>query len=191
MSLHCLFTDTSTLKLNFNSKLPISTFELLTRRDYISACWINKHSSYSYQYKTFLLYCSYFSTDIYACLWPYFQPQTLMLAWQLWIAAWMQPRLAMWTTCARSSAQNMSQLVSNPLPSRACATSLNAIRLCAGSLTGSPPTTHTNCSSAPVRTQRAQSVEGRLLYPVALMKVWRNPTASHRWGSAMPTMCAG
>lgn len=114
-----------------------------------------------------------------------------MLAWQLWIAAWMQPRLAMWTTCARSSAQNMSRLVSNPLPSQACATGPNAIRPCAGSLTVFLLIIHMSCSSAHVRTQPVQSVEGRPLCPAARMKRWINPTALHRWGSAKLTMCAG
>lgn len=124
-------------------------------------------------------------------LWPYFHPQTPMLAWQPWIAAWMQPRLAMWTICARSFAQNMSQLASNPLRSQACATGLNAIRPCAGFSTGSLLTTHTSCFSAPAWTLRVQSVEGRPLYPAAPMKLWKNLTVLPRWGSAKLTMCAG
>lgn len=198
MSLHCLLTETSTSKQNFDSKL--SSFEPLTRRDNISACCISKQSTYHRSHMllllwtpTFVLLCyySFFFLLISPLVFDLTSIQTLMLAWQLWIAAWMQPRLAMWMTCARSSAQNTCQLVSNPPPSRACATGLNAIRLCAGSLTASPPTTRTNCSSAPVRTRHAQSVEGRLLYPVALMKAWKNPAAFHRCGSAMLTTCAG
>lgn len=111
---------------------------------------------------------------------PIFHPQTRMLAWRPSIAAWMQPRLATWTTCARSFAQNMFQLVSNSLPNQACATGQNAIRPCAGSLTGFLQTTHTSCSSAPAQTQHAQSVGGRPLYPAVPMKVWTNRTALHR-----------
>lgn len=79
MSLHCLFTETPTSKQNFDSELPISTFEPLTRRYYISACCINKHTtghtcSYYYEHQPL---CSsaiipFFSTDISACFWPYF-----------------------------------------------------------------------------------------------------------------------
>lgn len=173
--------------------------KLQQRWDYIWACWINKASTF-HRSHMLLFTCTQkpstalllvFLTDICACLRPYLHPQTLMLAWQLWITAWMLPRLAMWTTCARNCAQSMSQLVSNPLPSRACATGLNAIRRCAGSSTGFPPITHTSCSSAPVRTRHAQSVGGRPLCPAALMKAWKNPTASHRWGSAKLITSAG
>lgn len=79
MSLHCLLTETSTSKQNFDSKL--SSFEPLTRRDYISACCISKQSTYHRSHMllllwtpTFVLLCyysSFFSTDISACLWPY------------------------------------------------------------------------------------------------------------------------
>jgi len=194
MSLHCSFTDTSTFHFpNYRSQL----LNILQRR--ISACWINKleyipqvtYALIHINASCYLFCWSYVSTDIHACLWPYFYPQTPMLAWQLWIAAWMRPRLAMWMICARSSAQNMSQLASNPRPSPACAIGINATRLCAGSSTASPPITRTSCSSAPVRTQHAQSVGGRLLYPAAPMKAWKSPTALHRWGSATRTMCAG
>lgn len=117
--------------------------------------------------------------------------QTLTLAWQLWTAAWRQPRPAMWTIFARSSALNMSRLALNRRPSQASATGGNATRLCADSSTASLLTTRTSCSSVLARTQRAQSVGGRPLYPVAPMKAQKSPAASHRWGSAMLTTCAG
>lgn len=126
-----------------------------------------------------------------ACLWPHVRPQTLMLAWQPSIAAWMQPRLATLTTCARSCAQNMSPLVSNPRPNPACATGPNATRPCAGSSTAFLPTTHTSCSSVPARTPRVQSVGDRPLCPAARMKAWKSPAASRRWESATLTMSAG
>lgn len=117
--------------------------------------------------------------------------QTLTSAWQLWIAAWLQPRLAMWTICAKSSEQNTSQLALNRRRNQASATGGSATRLCADSSTASPLTTRTSCSSVHVRTRRVQSGAGRQLCPVALMKRQKNPAASHRWGSAMLTMCAG
>lgn len=167
----------------------------LPGRDYIAACWINKQRTYRRSHTLdrnllALLLC-FLPLISNACLWPHFHPQTPMLAWQLWIAAWMQPRPAMWTTCARSSARNTSRLVSNPPPSRACATGPNAIRLWGGSSTGFPPTTRTSCSSALVPTRRARSVDGRPSCPVAPMKAQKSPAALHRWGSATPITCAG
>lgn len=124
-------------------------------------------------------------------LWASFYSQTRMLAWQLWIAAWMQLRLAMWMTCARGCALNTFQLASNPLPNPVCATGLNATRPCAGFSTGYLPTTRTDCSSAPVRTLRARSVEDRPLCQAVPMKVGKNLVVLHRRRFVMQIMCAG